>query len=302
MSPSAIQTSVNPRELSAQSPQREVRGLRCGTKFILTFSVSPTIASIVTKNREILKLFETEAPADADRALRSMFPDLLSGCVALVIDGTGARSLAIAKALAAFGAKVAITSNDLSAAAAAAAEVVRTGGHAYPYSMDAADRESCAKVADIVQSALGLVSVVVNKIGISASRAAQGNVLVGRVKMEITYVADAVAPFLPQLGTTEGRIINLISVPSSASYKVAKAITAEFTRDAACEFAPLRIRVNAIISRSIDDWRLLDVEANFFERIGDVDEIVGPVLFLASELSAHVTGALLPMEGAYVGG
>src|SRR5690242_8813335 len=115
-----------------------------------------------------------------------------------------------------------------------------------------------------------------------------------------------------------GSIVNFGSIAGSSvlgrgglAYGVAKGGVAQLTKETAYAWAPHRIRVNAVLPcQFVNDWwrgNLTDPERRVLVdrvvsaiplgRMGDPEEIAGPVLFLASEAASMVTGVLLPVDG-----
>ena len=118
--------------------------------------------------------------------------------------------------------------------------------------------------------------------------------------------------------STKGSIINFGSIASmsalgrgSLAYSVAKAGILQLTRETAFAWAPHGIRVNAILpSQFKNSWWESIIESGEHPellnrvltgiplgRFGEPSEIVGPVVFLASEASVMVTGVILPVDG-----
>jgi NAD(P)-dependent dehydrogenase (short-subunit alcohol dehydrogenase family) len=110
-------------------------------------------------------------------------------------------------------------------------------------------------------------------------------------------------------------IINVTSIhdtvpyPHNAAYSMSKAALAMFTKVAAVELAPFRIRVNNLSPGAIETEINREVieqigRENFAEwipagRVGSVDDVVGPALFLASDAASYVTGTTLHADGGY---
>jgi gluconate 5-dehydrogenase len=134
-----------------------------------------------------------------------------------------------------------------------------------------------------------------------------------RAPLQLT---TALLPLLRESGRTGGAsVINITSIhdtvpyPHNAVYSMSKAALAMFTKTAAVELAPLGIRVNNLapgaietdINRHVIDQIGREKFAEWIPagRVGTVEEVVGPALFLASPASSYVTGATLHADGAY---
>jgi NAD(P)-dependent dehydrogenase (short-subunit alcohol dehydrogenase family) len=124
--------------------------------------------------------------------------------------------------------------------------------------------------------------------------------------------------FVEQLKHTRGTIVNIASINSftapagSGAYPVSKGAIAQFTRALASELAPEGVRVNAlapgIIATAMSEPTRADpkrLEAFLthvpMKRVGEPEELVGPVVFLCSDAASYVTGAILPVDGGYLG-
>src|SRR5438270_12768816 len=125
--------------------------------------------------------------------------------------------------------------------------------------------------------------------------------------------------FLDQLRATKGRIVNIGSIqsfvhvawPNSAAYTTSKHGVLGFTRALAAELGKDGVRVNAIGPGFIETPLNAGTRANnpdgvrlFMEhtplgRAGQPEDIVGPAIFLASDLSAFVTGSMVMADGGY---
>jgi len=125
--------------------------------------------------------------------------------------------------------------------------------------------------------------------------------------------------FLEQLRATRGRIINIGSIqsfvhvrtPNSAAYTASKHGVLGFTRALAAELGKDGVRVNAIGPGLIETPLNEKARASNPEfvkifkdhtplgRAGTPEDIVGPAIFLASDLSAYVTGSIIMADGGY---
>ena len=122
---------------------------------------------------------------------------------------------------------------------------------------------------------------------------------------------------LPHLERSEhAAIVNVISAgaflfsANVAMYAAAKAALMSFTRSMAADFAPRGIRVNALAPGTVDTdmvrantpggRRRSMANASFMRRAASPDEMVGPVLYLASDASSFMTGQVLLVDGGLV--
>ncbi len=245
----------------------------------------------------------------------------LTGRLALVTGAGHGNGAAIAQGLAAAGARVIVTDIDKDAAHGIAEAVVQKGGEARSFVLDVTDQESCAKLAADLALLVGPIRILVNNAGIFL----RGNLFApdGRERWEKTMEVNVQGPFnvtmafIDQLKLTRGCIVNIASVNSfvapagSGAYPVSKAAVAQYTRALASELAPDGVRVNALAPGIIatamteatrsDPGRLNAFLAHVpMKRVGQPEELVGPVVFLCSDAASYVTGAVLPVDGGYL--
>jgi len=106
-------------------------------------------------------------------------------------------------------------------------------------------------------------------------------------------------------------IMSLVAGPGLTAYAASKGAVAQFTKALAQDMAPHGVRVNAILPGVIET-PMTEVTRQTPEaigrfmahtpmrRVGQPEELVGPVVFLASKAASYVTGALLPVDGGYL--
>ncbi|MBN9535100.1 MAG: SDR family oxidoreductase [Alphaproteobacteria bacterium] len=249
--------------------------------------------------------------------------DMLTGRLALVTGAGRGNGAAIARGLASAGARVIVTDIDLDAARAIADSIVKAGGDARGHALDVTDAEGCRKLAEDIALLVGPISILVNNAGIFL----RGNLVApdGRERWERTMEVNVQGPFnvtmafVEQLKNTKGCIVNIASTNAFVApagngvYPVSKGALAQFTRALATELAADGVRVNAlapgIIATAMTEVTRADPKrlAGFLQhvpmrRVGEPEELAGPVVFLCSEAASYVTGAILPVDGGYLAG
>jgi 3-oxoacyl-[acyl-carrier protein] reductase len=250
---------------------------------------------------------------------------LLEGHRAVVTGAASGIGQAIAVGYAGQGAEVIILDNNAAAAEHTVGQIEATGGRAVRYELDVTDRETCAAMAAEVAAQHGPVSILVNNAGIN-----RRNPIVGDrdavykdwddiIDINIKGVFNVTHAFLDQIRQSKGRIINIGSIqsfvhvrtPNSAAYTTSKHGVLGFTKALAAELGKDGVRVNAIGPGLIETPLNAEARANNPElvrifldhtplgRAGKPEDIVGPAIFLASDLSAYVTGCIIMADGGY---
>jgi len=246
---------------------------------------------------------------------------LLEGHIAVVTGAGSGIGRAIAKGYAAEGAKVMVADINAAGASETAAMIADAGGTSVDSALDVTDRSSCAALANKVMAELGPASVLVNNAGIvrRAPISAQGadQDWDDIMNVNATGVYNVTKAFLDPLRENKGRIVNIGSIQSfvhtgnAAAYTVAKHGVLGFTRALAAELGADGIRVNAIgpglirTPLNAENRANTDMEARFvaqtpLRRAGEAEDIAGPAIFLASDMSGFVTGAYVPVDGGYL--
>lgn len=206
-------------------------------------------------------------------------------------------------------------------AESAAREIGDGGKEAAAYSLDVTDATACRDVAKRVDEEVGPVDVIVNNAGIiirepiDSPRAHENWRQVFDVNVNGTF--NVVHAFIPALRRTRGSIINVVSVAAfggmngALGYSPSKGAVRLFTQALARDLAGDGIRVNAvapgIIATEMSEMtrenpaRLSGLMARTpMKRVGQPDEIAGPVVFLASAMASYVNGVILPVDGGYL--
>ena len=249
--------------------------------------------------------------------LRSLFD--LTGRVAIVTGGTRGIGRAVAEGLVAAGAKVVVVSRKADACAETQAALEAMGGEALGVPAHLGELEACQTVVDATVDRFGAVDILVNNAA-NALTEPVGEFTPGGYEKSLAvnlrgpvFLTQAARPHLA--ASQHSSVVNVISVgafmysPGTALYAMGKSALFSFTRDAAAAFAHEGIRVNALAPGSVDTYMLNKMTedvidrlrtANLQQRIAAPDEMVGPVLFLASDASSYVTGQVLVADGGLV--
>ena len=250
---------------------------------------------------------------------------LLNNHIAVVTGAGSGIGRAIAAGFAREGAQVTLLDINEKAAAEAAQQIRDAGGRAESFALDVTKRDDCIAMAKRVAEQVGQVTILVNNAGI-----ARRNGMLGAseavikdwediIALNLTGVFNVTHAFLAPLRAAKGRIVNIGSIqsfvhlrtPSSPAYTASKHGVLGFTKALAAELGKDGVRVNAIGPGFIETPLNEKVRASdpglvkiFIDhtplgRAGTPEDIVGPAIFLASDLSAYVTGSIVMADGGY---
>ncbi|QCI67811.1 SDR family NAD(P)-dependent oxidoreductase [Phreatobacter stygius] len=246
---------------------------------------------------------------------------LLAGRIAIVTGAGQGNGAAIAKGLAREGAVVVATDIAAETAERTAAEIRAAGGRAEAHGLDVADAAASRALAATIGDSLGAISIVVNNAGICPRHQLDSPDLARlwdqAMDINLRGTLNVSLACLDQLKATKGTIVNIasiaafVSTATSVSYPVSKAGVKALTQSMAHELARDGVRVNAIapgtIATAMTEATRLNPERSerFLARIpmgryGEPEELVGPVVFLASSMSSYVTGTTLVVDGGYL--
>ncbi|HEY4841980.1 MAG TPA: SDR family oxidoreductase, partial [Terriglobales bacterium] len=239
----------------------------------------------------------------------------LEGKIALITGGSRGIGAAIAKRLAADGAKVAITyTKGADAAASVVKAIERAGGKAIAIQADAADADAGKAAVEKTVSTFGRLDVLVNNAGTAIPKAFVETTLeemdrVLDINVRGVFVATQAALKHMNEG---GRIIMIGSAvgeravaPGLVPYAATKGAVKMFTQALSRELGSRGITVNNVQPGPIDtdlnpasaDWAVPQKAATALDRYGRVDEIAAMVAFVAGPESSYITGANLTVDG-----
>ena len=246
----------------------------------------------------------------------------LAGRTAVVTGGARGIGAAIGRRLAEAGAVVVLADLDLDAASTTAAQLAHeTGGTVVGAHVDVTDSATLAAVAERAVAETGSLDIWINNAGIfpttgPAIDAADDFIdTMMRVNLRGTFAGTREAA---KRMTGGGAIVNLASITGLSvaagisAYVASKHAVVGLTKNLALELAPLNIRVNAvapgvILTPGVEDQLAplaaagLDVRSRLAhnllaDRAGVPDDVARVVLFLCSDLSAWVTGVVVPVD------
>lgn len=239
---------------------------------------------------------------------------LLAGRCAVVTGAAQGLGLAIAESFSAQGASVLIADRDAASAEAAAAGLP---GPAAGAACDVTDPDDVQRVAAGCVSRFGGLDIWVNNAGFTRDATLRKMPVedfdaVIAVHLRGAWLGIRAAAGVMRERGTGGSIVNMSSIsgkvgnPGQTNYSAAKAGVVGMTKAAAKELGFAGIRVNALMPGLIETAmtlampedvrrsRLTDVPLG---RFGRADEVAGVALFLASDLSSYVTGAVVEISG-----
>jgi NAD(P)-dependent dehydrogenase (short-subunit alcohol dehydrogenase family) len=246
----------------------------------------------------------------------------LSSKTAVVIGGTSGIGLALATGLAQAGANVVPTSRRMERVEAAVAKITKAGGKSLAVASDVSDRSSLETLLNATCAEFGKVDILVNCAG-TTKRTPTVDVSEDEwssiVETNLTGTLRACQVFgRKMLERKYGRIINIASLSSFvalyevAAYSASKAAVASLTKSLAIEWAKHGICVNAIapgvfiteLNRALVTSGAPRSKEFLVRtpmgRFGEVDELVGAAVFLASDAASFVTGHVLAVDGGFL--
>jgi 3-oxoacyl-[acyl-carrier protein] reductase len=237
----------------------------------------------------------------------------LDGRVAVITGGGSGIGRGIALAFARFGARVAIWEKNEESA-----HTVAQDADALACVTDVRDSEQVDAALARTIAELGVPSILVNNAGgvfqspLLETSAGGWDALIRSNLTQVLLCTQRVAREMVAVSRA-GSIINISTIegvraaPGYAAYAAAKAGVINFTKTAALELAPHGIRVNGLAPDLTITEGILNLSPTGWEqsaklmiplgRAGDVDEMAGAAVFLASDLSSYVTGQTLHVDG-----
>lgn len=245
---------------------------------------------------------------------------LMTGKTVLVTGASSGLGHHFAKVLAGAGAQVALAARRREKLQNLASEINGAGGKALAVDMDVTDRGSVTAALDEIAEDLGVPNVLINNAGTASSAAALDVTdadwrRVMDTNLEGAWIVAQETARRMRDGDG-GNIINTASIlgfrvsMGVAPYAISKAGIVQMTKVLALELARYGIRVNALSPGYIETELNIDylnsdggkamIKRVPMRRAGRLTDLDGPLLLLASDASAYMTGAVIPVDGGHL--
>lgn len=241
----------------------------------------------------------------------------LAGRTALVTGASGDFGAHFARVLAEAGATVACAGRRKDRLGSTVKSIVEAGGRALAVELEVADAASIGRAFDQAEAALGTVDILVNNAGLSDAAAfpemteqqwskVLDTNLNGPWRVSREFSRRLIAAGKP------GRIVNIASITGLqakgmfSNYGTSKAALIHLTRQMAMDLLPHRIQVNALapgyFPTDMTNWFFetdmghAEVAALPAQRLGQLEELDGPLLLLASSASSYMNGSVITVD------
>jgi NAD(P)-dependent dehydrogenase (short-subunit alcohol dehydrogenase family) len=240
--------------------------------------------------------------------------------VAVIIGGGGHLCSTMAVSLAKAGVRVAVLDKEIKKAEAVAEQINLFSSDALPLSIDVTNKEDHEKCRDKIIETFGSIDILINGAGINAPTpffditVEQWQAILDSHIIGTMLGCQVFGAYMVE--KENGSIINISSASAGPplskafAYSVAKAGIKNLTQNLAREWATKHVRVNALrpgffptawsMKNFIDDERKQSILSHTpMERFGKPEELIGAVLWLASDVSVFVTGSEVTVDGGF---
>ncbi len=245
----------------------------------------------------------------------------LAGKVALVTGASSGFGEHFARVLAAAGARVVVGARREDRLQSLVSSIISDGGEALAVAMDVTNAASVAAAFDQAEAAFGTVNVLVNNAGVAAPKTVHKTTeadwdFVVNTNLKGAWLVAAEAARRMVSANSGGVIVNIASVLGLATstghgiYSASKAGVIQLTKHMALELANKNIRSNAICPGYFktemngeyfdSDAGKAYIESTPSGRLGQMQEMDGPLLLLASDAGSFMNGAIVPVDGGHL--
>mgnify|MGYP001818821351 FL=1 len=239
----------------------------------------------------------------------------------MITGGSKGLGLAMAAGLASAGANIALVNRNLEEGHAAAESLTKTYGiEAKAYKADVTEESQINQAVASAQNDFGSVDILINSAGINIRGAIDElshDEFHQVMKVNVDGIWLASKAVVPQMKKNEwGRIINmastlgLVGLANRTPYATSKGAVVQMTRALGLELAPFNITVNAICPgpfltemnipiAGTEEAKKFIVGATALARWGELKEIQGAAMFLASDAGSYMVGSMLTVDGGW---
>jgi NAD(P)-dependent dehydrogenase (short-subunit alcohol dehydrogenase family) len=247
----------------------------------------------------------------------------LSGRVAVVTGAARGLGRAYAQGLAKAGASV--VALDLSDCGDTVRDIEASGGRAFGRRCDVGDMASCRAAAEDTLARFGRLDVLVNNAALFATLTSSRFDTIAEedweacLRVNVTGVWNCCRAFVPPMRERGGSVVNISSLaatyglPNALHYTTSKAAVIGLTRGLARELGRFNIRINAVAPATVETEGMTQffsekkedavkaiVSGQSIRRVLTTDDLVGTILYLASDASSMVTGQTIAVDGGTV--
>jgi NAD(P)-dependent dehydrogenase (short-subunit alcohol dehydrogenase family) len=244
--------------------------------------------------------------------------------VAIVTGGGGSLGSVCSLGLAEAGAAVVVAGQTLSKCDRTAEAIREHGGRALAIQVDITDADAVKRMVDKTLSTFGRIDILFNNAGIAIPKpftetTEEEWARVYEVNINGTVLCtNAVASAM--FSRRSGRIVNMgsiaggVGIANRSAYGASKAAVGHLTKTLAIEFGPYGVTVNAICPSVIEselNREFIEKQPQFYQgvlqrtplgRFGKAEDLVGLLVFLASDAASFVTGQVIYVDGGYTTG
>ena len=245
----------------------------------------------------------------------------LSNKVAIVTGGNGGIGLGMARGLANAGATIAIVGRNVEKTQAAVAEIESLGARSQAVITDVTDSAAVGAMVEEVVSTLGGIDILVNNAGTNIRKRpedlaeAEWHQVIDTNLTSAFLCSKACYPIMKSAGAgkilNNGSMTSLFGSPWATAYASSKGGMVQMTKALATAWAPDNIQVNCFLPgwintdltiqarRDIPDLHEHILTRTPADRWGEINDMSGIAVFLASAASDFITGTAIPVDGGF---